>query len=92
MRVILRWLIPNTFELALSAALAAKHPKQFSRPGYHILVRSIVESALRLVPRPAVPEGPGGVTVAARIDDDAAERAVDAAQRAAERLARMRGL
>ena len=58
-------------------------------PRRDIVVRTIEESGLRHAPIPEAPAGAGPSSVAERIDEP--DRA-DAAEQAAERLARLRGL
>ena len=68
---------------AVVDALRAHSPRR------DIVVRTIEESGLRFAPRPEPAEGAGPSSPAAHIDEP--DRA-DAAERAAARLARMRGL
>jgi hypothetical protein len=66
------------------AAMRAKYP------GKNLIVREIVDSPMRFAERPEAAAGAGPSSVAEHIDEP--DRAVDAAERARARLARMRGL
>jgi hypothetical protein len=80
------------------AALHAKYPRRFTRPGVGIIVRTIVDSTMRHAEVPEVGIDGGPSSPIARLDDDkaAAERArqqaeADAAEEAARRISAMRG-
>ena len=75
--------ITSAIHEAVVGALRDAHPRRA------IIARTIQESGLRFAPRPELAEGTGPSSVAERIDEP--DRA-DAAERAAARLARMRGL
>src|SRR5262249_55207960 len=65
------------------AALEARHPAHFRRPGAHIVVRTIEESGRRFAERPE-PAAGSAPSPAERIDEpDRQDRQADAAERAA---------
>lgn len=93
-----RPVIGPSIQADVEAALHAKYPKRFTRSGVGIIVRTIVDSTMRHseVPKVGIDAGPSSPI--ARLDDDkaAAERArqqaeADATEKAARRIAAMRG-
>jgi hypothetical protein len=82
---------------AVEDALAAAHPKHFARLGrLSIVAHVIVDARTRHAPVPDVVKDAGPSSVAGRLDDDETEARQhaqeDAADRAARRIAAMRGL
>jgi hypothetical protein len=81
----------------VEAELQARHPRRFSRPGISIIAHTIVSSGMRYAALPVIKEDVGPSSVAGRLDDDKApaeevrEREGDAVEKAAKRIAALRG-
>jgi hypothetical protein len=76
--------ITKGIQEAVVAALHARHPRHFGKPGVSIIAHTIVDSRTRHAPVPEF-EGSTGASLPAARDDD------EVVQRAAERLAKLRG-
>jgi hypothetical protein len=82
---------------AVVDALAAAHPKHFDRGRLGVICRVVVDSRMRHAAVPEAREDAGPLSVVGRLDDDkppveeARQRESDAVEKAAKRIAALRG-